>query len=97
MFTRSCPIFRLLESEIEEEMLCIQIVGESEKKNVYEKDKEEFKINSSEKLMGIFDEENNESDDDGEDELGISSSSYFRLSKGENEFVKKTRATEICR
>lgn len=76
-------------------MLCIQIVGESEKKNVYEKDKEEFKISSSEKLMGIFDEENNESDD--EDELGISSSSYFRLSKGENGIVKKTRATEICR
>ena len=100
LFTRQGPIFGLLESQIEQEMLTIQATQEiknvNENKN--ESEDEEFKIHSSEKLNEVFDKEFDESgDDDDENEFGVADSSYFRFSKGGNGSFKRARNTEICR
>ena len=95
LFTRQGPIFGLLESQIEQEMLTIQATQEikNENENENESEDEEFKIHSSEKLNEAF----NESDDDDENEFGVADSSYFRFSKGGNGSFKRARNTEICR
>ena len=104
LFTRQGPIFGLLESQIEQEMLTIQAtqeiknVNENVNENENESEDEEFKIHSSEKLNEAFDKEFDESgDDDDENEFGVADSSYFRFSKGGNGSFKRTRNTEICR
>ena len=101
LFTRQGPIFGLLESQIEQEMLTIQATQEiknvNENENENESEDEEFKIHSSEKLNEAFDKEFDESDDDDENEFGVADSSYFRFSKGGNGSFKRTRNTEICR
>ena len=93
LFTRQGPIFGLLESQIEQEMLTIQATQEIKNENENESEDEEFKIHSSEKLNEAF----NESDDDDENEFGVADSSYFRFSKGGNGSFKRARNTEICR
>ena len=96
LFTRQGPIFGLLESQIEQEMLTIQATQEIKSEN--ENEDEEFKIHSSEKLNEAFDKEFDESDDDDdENEFGVADSSYFRFSKGGNGSFKRARNTEICR
>ena len=99
LFTRQGPIFGLLESQIEQEMLTIQATQEIKNvnENENESEDEEFKIHSSEKLNEAFDKEFDESDDDDENEFGVADSSYFRFSKGGNGSFKRTRNTEICR
>ena len=101
LFTRQGPIFGLLESQIEQEMLTIQATQEiknvNENENENESEDEEFKIHSSEKLNEAFDKEFDESDDDDENEFGVADSSYFRFSKGGNGSFKRARNTEICR
>ena len=101
LFTRQGPIFGLLESQIEQEMLTIQATQEiknvNENENENESEDEEFKIHSSEKLNEAFDKEFDESDDDDENEFGVADSSYFRFSKGGNGSFKRSRNTEICR
>ena len=95
LFTRQGPIFGLLESQIEQEMLTIQATQEIKSEN--ENEDEEFKIHSSDKLNEAFDKEFDESDDDDDNEFGVADSSYFRFSKGGNGSFKRTRNTEICR
>ena len=100
LFTRQGPIFGLLESQIEQEMLTIQATQEIKNvnENENESEDEEFKIHSSEKLNEAFDKEFDESDDDDdENEFGVADSSYFRFSKGGNGSFKRARNTEICR
>ena len=98
LFTRQGPIFGLLESQIEQEMLTIQATQEIKSENENESEDEEFKIHSSEKLNEAFDKEFDESDDDDdENEFGVADSSYFRFSKGGNRSFKRARNTEICR
>ena len=98
LFTRQGPIFGLLESQIEQEMLTIQATQEIKNENENENEDEEFKIHSSEKLNEAFDKEFDESDDDeDENEFGVADSSYFRFSKGGNGSCKRARNTEICR
>ena len=100
LFTRQGPIFGLLESQIEQEMLTIQATQEIKNvnENENESEDEEFKIHSSEKLNEVFDKEFDESDDDDdENEFGVADSSYFRFSKGGNGSFKRARNTEICR
>ena len=99
LFTRQGPIFGLLESQIEQEMLAIQALQELNRENGNENEEEEFKIHSSEKLNEVFDKEFDESDDENENEneFGVADSSYFRFSKGGNESFNRTRITEICR
>ena len=97
LFTRQGPIFGLLESQIEQEMLTIQATQEIKNENENENEDEEFKIHSSEKLNEAFDKEFDESDDDDENEFGVADSSYFRFSKGGNGSFKRARNTEICR